>query len=410
MEGPQTTFRRIAFFGHFDSTNFGNEATLQAILYHLKRLQPATEVICISSGPEATIATHHIKAIPITEVFFPSWKPRTKLTRILRKLFVGLPSEPYRWIKSVAQLKRVDALIVPGTGLLNDADGFSSRGPYNIFKWLLMAKLCGCKSIFVSVGGGPLYGTLSRQFVKGALSFADYRSYRDLSTMNYLGCIGFPSDRDAIYPDLAFSLPEVLIPSSDNSSQRRPVVGLGLMVYAGRYSISTASDAVYLAYLTNITIFAKWLLGRGYDIRLLSGDLMDARTRREFKNLLRKELPQLDDGRVVDEPIGSVEDVLSQIARTDLVVATRFHNVLLSFLCHKPAIAISFHHKCDSLMRAVEMSEYCLDINDLSAEKLVEKFSDLERNADKIKHVVGTKTKVFREKLDEQYRLIFDHL
>jgi polysaccharide pyruvyl transferase WcaK-like protein len=61
---------RVAFFGHFDSTNFGNESTLQAILYNLRRYQPDAEVTCISTGPEAAATTHHIEAIPMAGNFF----------------------------------------------------------------------------------------------------------------------------------------------------------------------------------------------------------------------------------------------------------------------------------------------------------------------------------------------------
>ena len=103
------------------------------------------------------------------------------------------------------------------------------------------------------------------------------------------------------------------------------------------------------------------------------------------EDLLRERLSECDEARIIDEPICSVEDLLSQIAATDIVVATRFHNVLLALLCDKPVISISFHHKCDSLMSAMGLSEYCLDINDLKADQLIEKFCDLENNADRIK-------------------------
>src|SRR5215471_21406138 len=72
---------KIAFYGHFDSTNFGNEATLQAILFNLRRFQPDAEVTCVSTGPESTAATHQIKAIPISKPFVRSWSPRTPLSK-----------------------------------------------------------------------------------------------------------------------------------------------------------------------------------------------------------------------------------------------------------------------------------------------------------------------------------------
>jgi polysaccharide pyruvyl transferase WcaK-like protein len=298
-------------------------------------------------------------------------------------------------------------LIVPGTGLLTDAHSLWGWGPYNLFKWSLIAKVCRCKLLLVSVGAGPIYGTLGRWLVKSVLSLADYRSYRDRSTVQYLESIGFCANNDRVYPDLAFSLPEAVISCGDPQNSTRSVVGLGVMVYAGMFPDAT-TDTAYLSYLENLSSFSQWLLDHGYDIRLLSGELQDERARRELRDLLRKQLSAGYEERIIDEPIYSVENLLSQIMATDIVVATRFHNVLFSLLCNKPVISISFHHKCESLMNQMGLSEYCLGINDLKAASLIEKFCELQTNSDVIKTSVVTKTKEFREALDEQYKLIFN--
>jgi polysaccharide pyruvyl transferase WcaK-like protein len=114
------------------------------------------------------------------------------------------------------------------------------------------------------------------------------------------------------------------------------------------------------------------------------------------------------EGHIIDEPVLSVKDVLSQIAATDIVIATRFHNVLLALLCEKPVISISFHHKCESLMSAMGLSAYCLNFNDLEADQLIEKLCDLKINAAKLKPLIREKTGEFRKALEEQYRLIFN--
>ena len=409
MKESESKRKKIAFFGHFDSSNFGNESTLQAILYHLRCLQPAAEVTCISTGAEATARTHQIEAMPITETFAKSWVPKNSLTRVLRKVCVGMPSELYQWIEGLVMLSRTDMLIIPGTGLLTDAYGLRGWGPYGLLKWSLMAKICRCKLLFVSVGAGPVYSGLGRCFVKSTLSLADFRSYRDTSTMQYLKDIGYRTDKDRVYPDLAFSLPEAVIPHQDAKEGRRSVVGLGLMEYAGKYSVSRPSNETYQVYLENLLGVVSWLLAHEYDIRLLIGDLNDMHVTKEFKDLLRERLSAFDEERIIDERVHSVEDLLSQIASTEIVVATRFHNVLLALLCNKPVIAISFHHKCESLMSAMGLSSYCLDINDLKAETLIEKFRDLETNAGKLKPLIREKVTEFRTALDEQYDLIFNN-
>jgi polysaccharide pyruvyl transferase WcaK-like protein len=409
LQQRKRTPKKIAFFGHFDSSNFGNESTLQAILYHVRRFHPDAEVTCICTGPEATVATHKVEAIPIAEAFV-KWRSRNPFVRVVQMVCIGIPSELYRWAQGLMRLRRIDMLIIPGTGLLTDAYGLLRWGPYNMFKWSLTAKVCRCKLLFVSVGAGPIYGALGRCFVKSVLSLADFRSYRDKSTIQYLKGIGFCTHNDRIYPDLVFSLPEAAIPNEGTKKSRRSVVGLGLMGYAGKYSAPRPDNEVYLAYLENLVRVVRWLLAHEYDVRLLSGDLGDMRARQEFRDLLRERLSVRDEGRIIDEPVFSVENLLSQIAATDIVVATRFHNVLLALLCTKPVISISFHHKCESLMSAMGLSGYCLDINDLAADSLIEKFCDVETNLSKLKPLIREKVAEFRKALDEQYEVIFNDM
>jgi polysaccharide pyruvyl transferase WcaK-like protein len=404
--------KKIAFFGHFDSSNFGNESTLQAILYNLRRFQPDAEVICISTGPQATVATHRIEAIPISERFVKLWSSRAPLVGVVRRICIGIPSELYRWVKGCIALRRIDMLIVPGSGLLSDAFGlFIGYGPYNLFKWSLIAKICGCKLLFVGVGAGPIYGATGRFLIKSVLFLADFRSYRDISTKQYLIDIGFRADNDQVYPDLVFSFPEAVISKNCEKNckkNRRPVVGLGLMLNPPKYSGGPVDSQQ--AYLENLAVFVRWLLDHEYDVRLLIGDLVDLDVIQEFRELLRDRLSECDDGSIVNEPISSVENLLSQIAATDIVVAARFHNVLLSLLCDKPVIAISHHHKCESLMSAMGLSTYCLDIHELKADRLIEIFGDLNTNAGKLKPLIREKVREFRKTLDEQYQIIFNDM
>jgi polysaccharide pyruvyl transferase WcaK-like protein len=410
MERRERKRKKIAFFGHFDSTNFGNESTLQAILYNLRRFIADAEVICISTGPQATTATHHIEAVPISGQFVKSWSSRVPLVRFVRLICVGIPSELYRWVNTYFVLRRIDILIVPGTGLLTDAFGlFVGWGPFNLFRWSLIAKLCGCKLVFVGVGAGPIDGALGRFLVKSVLSLADFRFYRDNSTKQYLTDIGFCTTNDKVYPDLVFSFPQAAVPRQNSKKNRRPVVGLGLMAYPTKY-IAGQNIETQQANLEDLALFVKWLLVNDYNVRLLIGDRVDLDVIQDFRVVLTDRLSGFDDDRIIYEPISSVEGLLSQIAATDIVVATRFHNVLLSLLCDKPVIAISFHHKCESLMSDMGLSAYCLDIGELNAERLIEKFRDLNSNASKLKPLVREKLSEFRKALDEQYQFIFNDI
>jgi hypothetical protein len=58
-------------------------------------------------------------------------------------------------------------------------------------------------------------------------------------------------------------------------------------------------------------------------------------------------------------------------------------------------------------MSEMGLSEYCHDINDMHADRLIEQFQDVERNAEKLKTVIRQKVEQSRKALDEQYNLIF---
>ena len=188
-------------------------------------------------------------------------------------------------------------------------------------------------------------------------------------------------------------------------------MGLGLMSYAGnRYSVNQPTIESHQAYLENLALFVKWLLARDNDVSLLIGDHSDISTKQEFHDLLKSRFPECDSSNIIDEPIFSVESLLPQITATDIVVATRFHNVLFALLCNKPVIAISFHHKCESLMAAMGLSDYCLDIGSLRVETLIEKFCDLEMNADRVRAQIKEKVREYQQHLDEMYQSIFQEV
>jgi polysaccharide pyruvyl transferase WcaK-like protein len=400
------TRRRIALFGVFGAGNLGNECTLHAMLCNLRRYAANAEVVCICSGPEDTASSHNICAFPIREMPLPPIN--NAVLRVIRRIFIGVPLELYRWFRAIIMFKGTDMLIMTGTGMLGDF-GIGPFGlHYDILKWSIIAKLCRCKLLFVSVGAGPIRHPLSRIFVKAALRLADYRSYRDTFSRNYLQSIGFDTEDDKIYPDLAFSLPKAMIPRSHDRNGHGAVIGVGLMTYHGKRGASENHEAVYRDYVAKLACFVTWLLERGYSVRLLIGDFVwDQRVRQDLRGLLEDRELKYDDRRIIEAPASSFEEVLSQLAGTDIVVASRFHNVLLALMLNKPVVAISYHEKFEPLMASVGLSEFCQDIEHIEIDKLTQQLTALKQNAENIRLRIGQATEENRTALDAQFDHIF---
>ena len=397
---------KIFLFGMFGVGNLGNEATLQAMLYNVRRFLPNAEVSCICAGPEAAAKDYSIPAYSIRDL--PLSPLNSQKLRLLRKIFVAIPVELYRWLMVARRLKSADMLVMTGTGMLSDL-GIRPLGlHYDILRWSVVAKLCRCKLVFVSVGAGPIRHPLSRYFVKAALGMANYRSFRDSFSRTFVEGLGI-SAGNKVCPDLAFSLPKDVATHDRLSDSRRPVIGVGLITHELRRDTSEKVDDIYRDYIINMSAFVGWLVAHKYTVRLLIGDVeYDSRARQDLKSSLERS--GLIGPDIIDVPAQSADELLSQLVRTDIVVASRFHNVLLALMLNKPVIAISFHEKVDSLMRAMGLTRYCHDIEHIDVDALTEQLTFVEEDIESIKCDLDRKTEVYRAALDEQYEAIFTGL
>ena len=399
----------ISFFGNFGTQNLGNESTLRAILKSVRRHLPGAAVNCICPGPEETTADHGIPAVQMSYRYGAAFKARSQqasnrwVPRLLRRLFVRLPLEIVEWVKAYRALKITRMLVMTGTGMLGDFGIGPFDLHYEIFKWSLLAKIRGAQVLFVSVGAGPIDSRISRWLVKRAVVLADYRSYRDAFSKSYLAGMGVDTSADPVYPDLAFSLR----PEGHGQKGQARVVGIGLMDYFGK-RWTPASAGVYADYVRNLAGVCDWLLERGYTLRLLIGDLSyDKHIRADVLEALRLLRPALPAARIIEEPVTSIENLVAQLSAIDLLVGTRFHNLLLAMLLNKPAVALSYHEKIDSLMSSVEMGDYVQQIAGLSVEGLIQRFTALEKNAGSIKPLLARKVEEARASLERQYGDIF---
>jgi polysaccharide pyruvyl transferase WcaK-like protein len=427
------TGQRIALFGHFGAGNLGNEATLRAMMYNLRKHVPSAEISCVCSGPENTASEYNISAAPI-RASFPNWsrfgvshkedKPARNSNRtvfgiapeawqplkVLAKLRTPLRicayplREAYRWVRAIAALRESSALVMTGTGMLGDPSLH-----YEIFRWAVAAKLCRCKLLFVSVGAGAIRQPLSRWLVKAALKLADYRSYRDSLSKDSLAAIGLDVRNDPIYPDLAFSLPRTVVPVDYGAGGRGAVIGVGLVDYYGAsyYGASRSANdqAAYHDYLGSVASFVAAMLGRNYAVRILIGDFVyDQGVRQDLKRTLEERGVTYEDGKIIDIPAFSVDELLLQVSSLDIVVSSRFHNLVLALMLKKPVFAVSYHaEKFQPLMEGVGLSEFYYDIGHIDIDELIAKVIKLQENAPAISVRTARRTESYRTALDEQY-------
>ena len=317
----------------------------------------------------------------------------------------GLREEVGEYFRLWRTVGNTDMFVIPGTGALTDAFGLSGWGPYGVFKWSVMAKLRRCELMFVSVGAGPVRSAWGRALLRISFALADYRSFRDRPSSEAVERLGSRENHDEIYPDLVFGLPSPALATGPDQNGR-PVVGLGLMEYAPGYSVANPLGDTYQQYLESLAGFAHWLIDQGHEVKLLLGDA-DPGVVDDLRQVLSENFGSAVRDRIAYRQTLHVDELLSELETTDLVVATRFHNILMSMLLYKPVMAVSFHEKCSALMRQMGLSEYVTDMSQMNTDGLITQFRELSAHADDLRALIRLQVEASKDALDEQYELLF---
>jgi polysaccharide pyruvyl transferase WcaK-like protein len=407
QEGMATTeahaTERLGLMGLFGIGNFGNDGSLESMVSFLRRTRPQAELVCICPEPERVKRNYGINTAP----FLTDPLAIGRMTLANRALF-GIPRRLGIFARILHEVRQLDALIIPGAGTLDDF-GASARGwPLGLFAWCVAARIVRTKILFVSVGAGPMTNRLARWLMKSAASLATYRSYRDTVSRDFMSGIGLNSQNDPVYPDIAFQLPH---PSGCTKGRRSDIttVGLGVMTYHGWRHRGEKAPEIYDAYMQKLICFAEWLLDTGYHIRILAGDTYDERAIEDLSKALKESRPPLS-SRVTAVRSANIHDVMQQLCQVDIVVATRFHNVICSLMVGKPAISIGYSAKNDAIMSAMGLEAYCQHIEDLDVDLLVRQLQALLHRRGEHERNISRVNSLYRLHLAQQEATLLQKL
>jgi polysaccharide pyruvyl transferase WcaK-like protein len=395
---------KISLLGQFGSGNSGNDGSLEAMLIYLRRLQPDAELVCICSNP-AQIATRY--KIRTMSVGGPA--PTSRWARTVDRLLLKLPRRLALFFIAAMQLNGFDVMIIPGTGILDDFQERAFGWPFVVFCWCLVARLCGTRIAFVSIGAGPIKGRLSRWFLRSAAKMASYRSYRDDYSLDFMRKLGIDVSKDRRYPDIAFSLPTPH-PEKDQPVANGLSVAVGIMNYRGWRANDPQSEAIYQEYLGKISAFVCWLVEKGFRVRLAMGDTTDRRALDDVSLRLAKTLGAEDLSRVENGLAGSLHDIMALMSKVDIAVVSRYHNLVCSLKLDRPTISLGYARKNDDLMRDFNQERYCFHIETFSVDALKTTFDELLDNRIAIQPQIRQVNEDWQNQLLEQQLLLRERL
>lgn len=392
---------RIGLFGLLGQGNLGNDGSMEAVLAYLNEAHPDAILDALCSGPELVSQRYAMPAAPLY---------RSESTTSRRAGVRGLVGRCVELgagtvidtARIVGWVRRHDSVIVPGMGVLEQTVPLRPwQTPYLMFVLSASGRLLRTKVALVSVGTNVVHDRLTRWLLTTSARLARYRSFRDTVSRDAMLEMGLDVSRDAVYPDVVFSLA-----TEQYATEPSAVVGVGIMDYSGSNDDRQRGDKIRSDYVAKMTEFVSWLAENGRQVRVFTSDSVDQPIAAQIVADVRARYPDLTPSAVVTEPVLSMAELLRQTASVGTVVATRFHNVLFSLRLGRPTVAIGYAAKHQALMTQMGMARYCQEARSLDVARLIELFTEMESRAAELRPMIAERNAAMARQVDSQFEAL----
>ncbi len=428
---------RVAFVSPCGYGNLGDAAIVDSLIAGIRRRLPGVEIVGFTLNPSDTAARHGVEALPCGGFSLPHYPirkapiaepgagepAREARPSTMRRMIAALRGQAGAALPGARRGKRVaamafaevrhrrmvaarlhgfDHVVVSGGGQLDDFWGGALGHPYTLYRFSQAARHAGARFDVLSVGTGNLATRLSRTFVGRALGAATYRSFRDARSRELAAAAGATA-ADPIVPDLAYGLPMPAVAPRG----ARPMIGIAPMCYADPRVWPKPDAARYANHVATMAGVAVHMVRAGRDVILFGTDRPD---REPVAECHARVMAALDaPGRervrlVMPERTGAL---LELIGSCDLVVAARFHGVLLSHVAGRPVLAVSHERKVATLMNELGHDAYCAPIDELDPAAASARIDELLRDHDAVSARIRDVAASYRRRVDEQFDQVF---
>lgn len=445
---------KIGVFGHYNRGNLGDDASAEAVIQNLKTICTNVEIVCFNCNPDYASRAYKLAAYPIRRGYqiiyhqipqnmkkgkiFSKQKTTKRIKikdfvkkvtplyfilksiRLIIKSLQAVVDETIFLVQSFSRLRDIDAILVAGSGTLQERWGGPWQYPYTLFKWALLAKINGTKFIFMNSGAIPLSTRAGKFFIRTSLRLADYASYRDNETREICYKLGITKYSEVL-ADIAFSHPQlrgIKTVFRDLTPEKKLIIGLNPMPIYGTEFTSDEGSKVYENYIDSMAGLCQHIIDSSYDFIFFTTGPSDAKVINDIRGKIKTNNENDISSNAKVFVSNSVRQAIEVISKTDIIIASRYHGVIFSLAQYKPTICIARDDICrdkrqEELIKNVEQLEYLIMLNDLTMPDLINRTNDLIKNSEVVSKRLRIKNLCFSEQLALQYqrvlRLIYEN-
>jgi polysaccharide pyruvyl transferase WcaK-like protein len=383
---------KILLIGYWGYRIVGDDAILSALLDDLTAcLGDNINITVTSWRTEETAATYKVQAVGFDDLG-----------------------------KIIDQVASSDLVIVAGGGAYNEYDvwrgetSLTNSQDYNVFCSTIpyLCRLSDTPCMICGVGVEPLYSEQAKLQVAQAFNFATVATVRDSGSLEILHQCS-----EAIYFPKVTACPASRIRARQSDyvdcirqkSRSRDKILIGVSLRHWNYDNFRDPNQV-----------CAWEGWVAEDLNQIKSEFdcdfifIPFQVSEEFGNLgndipiIKRVIARADISDVATIWDGSLqpEEIAYGLGACDLVIACRFHSVILSFASGVPCVALSYSNKVRSVMVDADLSEYVVDLEHGTRNSLFEPVKRMLNNL----AVLSLKVRNYRDLLQQRGMINIDQI
>jgi len=226
-----------------------------------------------------------------------------------------------------------------------------------------------------SIGPFKFKSPKSKLMVQKILSGAGQIFIRDEDSAEQIKELQVSTEHISKTRESVFGLCDIV--KSRTKPSTRPAV-MGIAVYLHTRADRLEEHKNHLGYFASLIDHA---IEAGYKVRFFPMELQGTdrhRIEAVIHSVNKKENCEIVEG------FPGTSDHINDVAKCRIFIGHKTHSQIFSLLAATPLLAIAYHKKTEDFMAQYGLEKYCITDEQISAEKLIELFDEINNNTDSI--------------------------
>jgi polysaccharide pyruvyl transferase WcaK-like protein len=250
-----------------------------------------------------------------------------------------------------------------------------------------------------SIGTFKFKSARSRLMVQKILTGASQIFIRDEESAEQIKEMQVPLEQVSKTCESVFGLCDI-VKTRTKPSNRPPVMGISVYEHTRANRIKEhENNPRYFASLIDHAIEA------GYKVRFFPMELQG--TDRRLIEKVIDNVHKKENCEIVEGFPGTSEHV-NAVSQCRMFIGHKTHSQIFSLLAGTPLLAIAYHKKTEDFMAQYGLEKYCIMDAQISAEKLIELFDEINNNRDFINEKQETAGSEMCKKVKEDFTRMID--